>query len=199
MGWGGSMDTELLIYEMSTYLGYFHSECPSERVVSTRFIPLWKIKTVPIIVDLVTTNLELTHRLFINESFVKRFVTLSGGSKSDRQWPPPSNTSKTRGGDLKIYIYKELTFLPKASISHPGLGLVYKQTTKQQPTELFTRKTVKTSMLPDYQTVVISFKKIKTTIEENESLLEAKLIENLFFRHYNTIRMTSRFFCMSFM
>jgi len=55
------------------------------------------------------------------------------------------------------------------------LGLVYKRTMKQQPTELFLRKTTEGEHLPDYAKVVDSITKISETIPTNLTLLEEKL------------------------
>jgi len=52
------------------------------------------------------------------------------------------------------------------------LGLVYKRTTKQQPGELFTRKTREAETLPEFEAVVESLRKIKGTINGNLRLLE---------------------------
>ncbi|XP_060845832.1 uncharacterized protein LOC132925452 [Rhopalosiphum padi] len=52
------------------------------------------------------------------------------------------------------------------------LGLVYKRSTKQQPGELFTRKTREAETLPEFEAVVESFRKIKGTIHGNLRLLE---------------------------
>lgn len=60
------------------------------------------------------------------------------------------------------------------------LGLVYKRTTKQQPAELFVRKTTEgeffafSKHLPDYSKVVDSIAKISGTIPTNVTLLEEK-------------------------
>ncbi|KAF0752822.1 Uncharacterized protein FWK35_00015234 [Aphis craccivora] len=52
------------------------------------------------------------------------------------------------------------------------LGLVYKRTTKQQPGELFTRKTREAETLPEFKAVVESLRMIKGTINGNLRLLE---------------------------
>jgi len=54
------------------------------------------------------------------------------------------------------------------------LGLVYKRTTKQQPGELFIRKTEEASTLPEYRDVVASLQTIKDTVPKNIEALEVK-------------------------
>jgi len=54
------------------------------------------------------------------------------------------------------------------------LGLVYKRTTKQQPTELFARKTAEGENLPEYSKVIESISKIYETIPTNLTMLEEK-------------------------
>lgn len=54
------------------------------------------------------------------------------------------------------------------------LGLIYKQTTKQQPGELFVRKTMEADTLPNYEDVVATLDSIRSTIGGNLSKLEEK-------------------------
>lgn len=54
------------------------------------------------------------------------------------------------------------------------LGLIYKRTTKQQPGELFVRKTMEADTLPEYGAVVATLERIRSTIGGNLSNLEEK-------------------------
>jgi len=89
---------------------------------------------------------------------------------------------------LRSFIYEDQSFpkgfdlLPcvqtvtKIKLLDHKLSLVYKRTTKQQPTELFSRKTLEGENLPDYSKVVESIIKISDTIPTNIMLLEQKFL-----------------------
>lgn len=64
--------------------------------------------------------------------------------------------------------------ITKIQLLDHKLGLLYKRTTKQQPGELFERKTYEASTLPEYPDVVSSLETIKKTIPRNIELLEDK-------------------------
>jgi len=52
------------------------------------------------------------------------------------------------------------------------LGLFYRRKTKEQPAELFIRKTNEADTLPEFQAVVQSLDSIRDTIDDNLSKLE---------------------------
>lgn len=58
------------------------------------------------------------------------------------------------------------------------LDLLYKRTTKQQPQELFQRKTTEATTIPDYTDVVASLEKMYETIEDNLKDLEKAFEDN---------------------
>jgi len=80
---------------------------------------------------------------------------------------------------VNTYVYEDQTF-PKGFDLSPclktvtsiklldqKLGLIYKRTTKQQPGELFVRKTMEADTLPDYEDVVATLDSIRSTIGGN--------------------------------
>ncbi|KAL5236573.1 hypothetical protein ACI65C_003983 [Semiaphis heraclei] len=98
---------------------------------------------------------------------------------------------------LRSYIYEDQSFpkgfdlLPcvhtvtKIKLLEHKLGLVYKRTTKQQPTELFARKTLEGENLPDYGKVAESIMRISDTIPTNIELSEKK------FSNHGTVNIKS--------
>jgi hypothetical protein len=67
-----------------------------------------------------------------------------------------------------------LNTVTKIKLLDHKLGLLYKRTTKQQPGELFERKTNEARTLPEYRDVVASLEKIKSDIPRYIELLEEK-------------------------
>ncbi|KAF0719862.1 Uncharacterized protein FWK35_00021620 [Aphis craccivora] len=54
------------------------------------------------------------------------------------------------------------------------LGLIYRRTTKQQPGELFSRKTKEAETLPEFRSIVESLHTINSTIDGNLGRLEER-------------------------
>lgn len=87
---------------------------------------------------------------------------------------------------LNAYIHMEKSFpkgfdlLPcqetvtKIKLLDHNLGLIYKKKTKQQPAELFIRKTKEADELPDYSAVTMTIKKIESGIPGWLSRLEER-------------------------
>jgi len=85
---------------------------------------------------------------------------------------------------VRAYVYEDPSFpvsfdqypcsetITRIKLLDQKLDLVYKRTTKQQPQELFKRKTQEPRTMPQYSDVVKCIGKIRSGIEENLSGLE---------------------------
>lgn len=85
---------------------------------------------------------------------------------------------------IRAYVYEDPNFpagfdqspctetITKIKLLDQKLDLVYKRTTKQQPQELFRRKTKEAKSMPDYTEVVKCLGDISSGIEDNLSGLE---------------------------
>jgi len=83
------------------------------------------------------------------------------------------------GNVLKCYVHEDGSFpkgfdllpcqetITNIKLLEHKLDLLYKRTTKQQPQELFQRKTNEATSIPDYADVVASLEKMYLTIKEN--------------------------------